>query len=59
MNIKKIIKSFDKNRLRIYIAKCNNEPLASAITLKYGKEVLYLYGASSISKRNFIPMYAL
>ncbi|MGN1013175.1 MAG: lipid II:glycine glycyltransferase FemX [Clostridia bacterium] len=54
-----LIKNFDKEHLRIYVAEYDNEPLASAITFKYGKEIFYLYGASSDNKRNFMPMYAL
>lgn len=56
---KSLVKSFDKKHIRIYIAEYNNEPLASAITIKYGKEVFYLYGASSNNKRNLMLMYAL
>jgi len=43
----------------IWLAHHDEEVLASIITIFSGKEAVYLYGASSDSKRNLMPAYAL
>lgn len=45
--------------LRLYMARHDGEALAGIITLFYGEEAVYLYGASSSHKRNLMPAYAL
>ncbi len=56
---KELLNSFDSEHLRIYVARYCGQALAAAITLKYGEEVFYLYGASSNEMRNFMPTYLL
>ncbi len=45
--------------LSLYIAWHDNEPIAAIITVFYKQEAIYLYGASSNSKRNLMPAYLL
>jgi lipid II:glycine glycyltransferase (peptidoglycan interpeptide bridge formation enzyme) len=45
--------------LRLYLADHEGETLAAIIVLHRGKEAVYLYGASSDRKRNFMAPYAL
>ena len=45
--------------LSIWIARHEEKPIASIITLFYGGQATYLYGASSGEKRNLMPAYAL
>ena len=45
--------------LRLWIARHEGEALAAIVTLFRGEEAVYLYGASSDSKRNLMPAYAL
>lgn len=45
--------------LTLYLAYHEEELLAGIIVLFNGKEAVYLYGASSNSKRNLMPAYAL
>ncbi|MGI9256796.1 MAG: lipid II:glycine glycyltransferase FemX, partial [Salinispira sp.] len=44
---------------RLYLARHDNDLLAGIIVIRYRKQGYYLYGASSDSKRNFMPAYAL
>jgi lipid II:glycine glycyltransferase (peptidoglycan interpeptide bridge formation enzyme) len=48
--------SFD---LRLWIARHDGKALAAIITLFYGDQAVYLYGASSDEGRNLMPAYAL
>ena len=48
-----------KDYARIYIAWKEETPLASAILLKFGKSILYLYGGSDASFRNLMAPYLL
>ena len=43
----------------LYIAEHEGEALAAVIVLFWGKEAVYLYGASSNNKRNFMSAYLL
>ena len=43
----------------VWTATHDGQPLASIITLFFGKHATYLYGASSDEKRNLMPAYAL
>lgn len=45
--------------VRLYIARHENQPLASIIVLFFGNQATYLYGASSNEKRNLMPAYLL
>lgn len=54
-----ILKAFDANSLRIYLAEHDGETLSAAIAINYGKKVFYLYGASSNEKRNLMPNYLM
>jgi lipid II:glycine glycyltransferase (peptidoglycan interpeptide bridge formation enzyme) len=45
--------------VRLYLAEHQGEALAGIVTLFRGEEAVYLYGASSEKKRNFMPAYAL
>lgn len=55
----KMLEAYDENHLRIYIAKHENDFLSAAIAINYGKELFYLYGASSNEKRNLMPNYLM
>jgi lipid II:glycine glycyltransferase (peptidoglycan interpeptide bridge formation enzyme) len=46
-------------KLCLYTAFHENDRLACAVTIFRGKEAVYLYGASSNEKRNFMAPYAL
>lgn len=54
-----MLNSYDEKRLRIYIAKHEDDNLSAAIALNYGGELFYLYGASSNEKRNLMPNYLM
>lgn len=45
--------------LRLWVASHEGEALAAIVTLYRGERAVYLYGASSDSKRNLMPAYAL
>jgi len=45
--------------IRLYFAEYEGETLAGIVTLFRGADAVYLYGASSDNKRNFMPAYAL
>jgi len=45
--------------IRLYTASHEGDTLAAIIVLFYGKEAVYLYGASSNIKRNLMAPYAL
>lgn len=56
---KRMLEAYDENNLRIYIVEHEGDNLAAAIAINYGKELFYLYGASSNEKRNLMPTYAM
>ena len=45
--------------LRLYLAEHGGDLLAGIVTLFRGEDAIYLYGASSDKKRNFMAPYAL
>jgi lipid II:glycine glycyltransferase (peptidoglycan interpeptide bridge formation enzyme) len=45
--------------IRLWIARHEGRALAAIVTLLYGGQAVYLYGASSDEKRNLMPAYAL
>jgi len=45
--------------IRLWIARYEGQALAAIITVYYGSEATYLYGASSDQHRNLMPAYAL
>jgi len=45
--------------IRLYLAEHEGDILAGIVTLFRGQQAVYLYGASSDKKRNFMPAYAL
>ncbi|MDH7483754.1 MAG: peptidoglycan bridge formation glycyltransferase FemA/FemB family protein [Spirochaetales bacterium] len=46
-------------RISLLLAKHESRALAGIIVFFFGKEAVYLYGASSSEKRNLMPAYAL
>ncbi len=55
----KMLEAFTENEIRIYIAEHEEDKLASAIAINYGKKIFYIYGASSNEKRNLMPNYLM
>jgi len=49
----------DAPEVRIWTASVEGEDIAMIVTLFQGKEAVYLYGASSNAKREYMPSYAL
>jgi lipid II:glycine glycyltransferase (peptidoglycan interpeptide bridge formation enzyme) len=49
----------DAPDIRIWTASVEGRPVAMNITLFSGEEAVYLYGASSNEKREYMPTYAL
>ncbi|HAW85112.1 MAG: hypothetical protein A2087_05670 [Spirochaetes bacterium GWD1_61_31] len=45
--------------VRVWVARHDGQALASIVTLFYGRQAVYLYGASSDFKRNLMPAYLL
>lgn len=45
--------------IRLWIARHGGKALAAIITIYYGDEAIYLYGASGDEGRNLMPAYAL
>lgn len=56
---KNMLDAYDNEHLRIYITSHDGVDLAAAITINYGTEMFYLYGASSNEKRNLMPNYMM
>ncbi|MBQ3054350.1 MAG: peptidoglycan bridge formation glycyltransferase FemA/FemB family protein [Clostridia bacterium] len=48
-----------KDNLRIYFTKHEEDILSSAVCIKSGDKMWYMYGASSNAKRNLMPNYAM
>jgi lipid II:glycine glycyltransferase (peptidoglycan interpeptide bridge formation enzyme) len=53
------VSSGPRPEARLYLAEYQGETLAAIVTLFRGREGVYLYGASSNSRRNFMAPYAL
>ena len=51
--------NYDIPDIRLYFAMYEKDTLAGIITLFRGADAVYLYGASSDNRRNFMPAYAL
>lgn len=54
-----LLDSYNKENIRIYLSKYENEYLTGAIALNYAGTTYYLYGASGDKKRNLKASYAL
>ena len=54
-----MLDAYNEDTVRIYIAKHEEDFLSAAIAFNYGKELFYLYGASSNEKRNLMPNYLM
>lgn len=54
-----LAKDDSRVEMRLYIAACGGEDLAAIITLFRGEEAVYLYGASSDSRRNLMAPHLL
>ena len=54
-----MLDAYNDDSIRIYIAKHEEDYLSAAIAFNYGKELFYLYGASSNEKRNLMPNYLM
>lgn len=48
-----------KEHAQLFIAYCNDEPIAGAIEIIYGNKAWYLYGASANCHRDKMPNYLL
>ena len=57
--LKRMLRAFNEEELRIYVIEKDGEPLSSAISICYGNELYYVYGASSNEKRNLMPNYKM
>lgn len=55
----RMLDAYSEDEIRIYISKHENDKLSAAIATNFGKELFYLYGASSNVKRNLMPNYAM
>lgn len=55
----RLLETSGAQRVSVYVAENNNVAIASIITLCYGREATYLYGASSNEGRNLMPTYLL
>jgi len=49
----------EKKLIKIFIAKLNNQPLATAIIIFYGSKAVYYYGGSANEKREVMAPYLL
>ena len=57
---KKLIETLkEKNLVRIFIAKFNDQPLAAAMIIFYGSKAMYYYGVSSDKNREAMAPYLL
>lgn len=54
-----MVKVLPKENLRIYFTKHEDDILSSAVCIKSGDKMWYMYGASSNEKRNLMPNYAM
>lgn len=56
---RKMLKNIDSNNLRLYLANYNNQIIAGAIMIIYGKMAIYLHGASDDDKKNVMAPFFL
>ncbi|MDP4118488.1 MAG: peptidoglycan bridge formation glycyltransferase FemA/FemB family protein [Bacillota bacterium] len=54
-----MLKIIPKENIRIYFTKHEDDVLSSAVCIKSGDKMWYMYGASSNEKRNLMPNYAM
>jgi lipid II:glycine glycyltransferase (peptidoglycan interpeptide bridge formation enzyme) len=54
-----LLAGVDSPKIMLLIARHGGEAIAGIIVALYGGRAVYLYGASSDKKRNFMPAYAL
>ncbi len=57
--LKRMLNAYDEDTLRIYIVEKDGEALSGAISICYGNELYYVYGASSNEKRHLMPNYKM
>lgn len=55
----RILDSMGNDNAKLFIAECENEPVAAAMSIFYGNKVWYLYGGSTDKYRNYMPNYLL
>lgn len=55
----KIFDYMGAEHAKIFIAECENVPVAVAMSIFYGNKVWYLYGGSLDKYRNYMPTYLL
>lgn len=55
----RILNSMGAEHAKLFIAECENEPVAAAMAVFYGNKVWYLYGGSTDKYRNYMPTYLL
>ncbi len=56
---RRLLESIGPQRVSVYLAESGGKAIASIITLCFGTEATYLYGASSNEGRNLMPAYLL
>lgn len=55
----RILDSMGEEHAKLFIAECENEPVAAAMAVFYGNKAWYLYGGSTDKYRNYMPTYLL
>lgn len=55
----RMLEAYGGEMMRVYVAEHEGRPLSAALALNYGREVFYIYGASSNEDRNLMPTYAM
>lgn len=55
----RILNSMGAEHAKLFIAECENEPVAAAMAVFYGNKAWYLYGGSTDKYRNYMPTYLL
>ncbi len=59
IHYQKILEKFENNSAKLYLAEYNNQVLAVALNVFYGRKVVYCHGGSSSENRNLMAPYAL
>ncbi|MDE5670868.1 MAG: peptidoglycan bridge formation glycyltransferase FemA/FemB family protein [Eubacterium sp.] len=55
----RVFDSMGAEHVKIFIAECEKEPVAVAMSIFYGNKMWYLYGGSLNKYRNYMPTYLL